>query len=185
MSVVEVDPALALDAAVFTAVGTGHKRLGSVFHEVATQLPIEKREVKASLQRLRKAGRVKCDCATGHWSVVKKSESTMPTPEQITAARDLGTVAVKAMQPSPLRHVLETLLAAVEPETKAVNLDPLITDNMLLEAADFANTVAHFNSGPNDIELARDVMRGPPHSGRSTWHICVLGYITMRLRGDI
>ncbi len=70
MSFAEVEPSLALDAAVLASVGAGHKRLCSIFRDVATRLPIEKREIKASLQRLRRAKRVKCDLVSGHWSVV-------------------------------------------------------------------------------------------------------------------
>ena len=120
MTVIEVDLTLALDAAVFTAVGAGHKRLCSVFREVATQLPVEKREVKASLQRLRKAGRVKCDCVNGHWSEVKQeNEPMVPTSEQIAEARaNVREMLEWADIYDDNKRAIETLLAATEQLTK-------------------------------------------------------------------
>lgn len=65
---IEVDPTLALNVHMMASIRNGSKRLFLVFQDVATHLPVEKHEVKATMQRLRKAGRIKSD-ANGNWTV--------------------------------------------------------------------------------------------------------------------
>jgi DNA-binding IclR family transcriptional regulator len=71
----EVDPKLALDAAVLAAIKKP-RRLHNVFSAVAKRLPVEKREVKAALQRLRKSGAVWCDLRNGEWHANKPARKS-------------------------------------------------------------------------------------------------------------
>jgi len=71
----EVDPKLAIDAAVLVAIKKP-RRLREVFDVVAKRLPVEKRGVKATLQRLRKRGAAYCDSQNGKWLVNKPSKRT-------------------------------------------------------------------------------------------------------------
>lgn len=71
----EVSPKLAINAAVLVAIKKP-RRLREVFDIVAKRLPVEKREVKTALQRLRKCGAAYCDLKNGRWLVNKPSKRT-------------------------------------------------------------------------------------------------------------
>lgn len=64
---IELDPREALDVTTLAAITTP-MRLHSIFIVVANALPVEKREITASLQRLRKRGAIRCDL-DGKWHV--------------------------------------------------------------------------------------------------------------------
>lgn len=63
---IELAPRETLDVATLATV-TKPMRLHSIFLEVAKTLPVEKREVRAALQRLRKAGKLQFNIQTGEW----------------------------------------------------------------------------------------------------------------------
>jgi hypothetical protein len=77
-----------LDDRVLAAIRAGVKRRHSIFLNVANALPIEKHEITASLQRLRKAGRIRCNIYTGEW-VVETNKRVNDLSEQVAIAIDL------------------------------------------------------------------------------------------------
>ena len=66
---IEVDCSLALEAMISESLRGKPNRLNGVFLDVARSLPVGKREVRAALQRMRKAKRIKCNMM-GVWSAV-------------------------------------------------------------------------------------------------------------------